>query len=112
MKFRHTPDRTICASYCRYYKPYKNEEPKCAGYDAVMRLAQFIRDGIPSSLRNARGHEQRIISEVISRVCNNCPFCADDCDFMDSSGMLEPCGGFLVLAELLASKKIRPEDIE
>ena len=93
---------------CSYYKPGKNEELACRGYLVLERLAL---QGVP--MRGAKGeHRDRTGEELLVRtLCMPCPFHEHDCDFMENSA-LPPCGGFLLLAQLLAAKDISIEDVK
>lgn len=94
--------------FCSYYKPGRNEELACQGYLVLERLA--VR-GIPIS-RAKGGPRDRAGEELLVRtLCMACPFHERDCDFMENSS-LPPCGGFLLLAQLLAEKDISIEDVK
>lgn len=115
MKSAIDSNRAICAFYCKYYKPDKIDDDRCAGYDmvmTVMRAGQMRREAIPARLRGLGEIGHIVIDTIRESVCGRCPYSADDCDFMASAGSLEPCGGFLLLAEMLSSEKIKPEDIK
>lgn len=115
MKSVIDPNRAICASYCKYYKPDKTDDDRCAGYDMVMivmRARQIRCEAIPTRLRGLGEIGHIVIDTIRENVCGRCPYSADDCDFMASAGLLEPCGGFLLLADMLSSEKIKPEEIK
>jgi len=57
-------------------------------------------------LRDSAGEEP-----LVQALCMACPFHEQDCDFMENSA-LPPCGGFLLLMQLLGKKKISIDDVK
>jgi hypothetical protein len=105
------PDLTqaVCLSLCSYYKPGRNEELACRGYVVLERLAQH---GFPIDSKKAERLRDRAGEEPLVRVlCMACPFHEQDCDFMENRA-LPPCGGFLLLMQLLGTKKISIDDVK
>jgi len=105
------PDLTqeVCVRFCAYYKPGRNEELACGGYAVLERLAL---QGIPMGCTIMKQPRDRIGEELLVRtLCMACPFHHEDCDFMENSE-LPPCGGFMLLARLLAAKEISIEDVK
>ena len=101
--------QTVCLRLCSYYKPGKNEELACRGYLVLERLA--LR-GVPIARKTAEQYRDRTEEELlVNTLCMACPFHEQDCDFMENSA-LPPCGGFLVLEQLLAKKDISIEDVK
>jgi hypothetical protein len=101
--------KTVCLQLCSYYKPGKNEELACRGYLILERLVQ---QGVPVGRKKAEQPRDRTGDELLARVlCMACPFHEQDCDFMENRA-LPPCGGFLLLAQLLATKDISIEDVK
>ncbi len=101
--------QTVCLGFCSYYKPGKNEELACQGYLVLERLAL---QGIPVGGKRAEQPRNRTGEKLLVRtVCMACPFHEQDCDFMENS-TLPPCGGFLLLAQLLEAKDISIEDMK
>ena len=97
--------RLLCAPYCGYYKPDKNEELLCGGAVVIERLVQSGR--IASPLQAAPvppGNDAR--EQVAILVCNTCAFREQDCDFAEDRSK-QPCGGFLLLAELIQNTFIK-----
>ncbi len=110
MKRDQKPDleQAVCLRFCSYYKPGRNEELACRGYLVLERLAL---QGIPmvrkkTELRDRAGEEL-----LVRTLCMACPFHEQDCDFMENSA-LPPCGGFLLLAQLLAANDISIADVK
>jgi hypothetical protein len=105
------PDLTqaVCLRLCSYYKPGRNEELACRGYLVLERLAQqgiLIDNKNTDHLRDGAGEEP-----LVQALCMACPFHEQDCDFMENSA-LPPCGGFLLLMQLLGKKKISIDDVK
>ena len=101
--------QTVCLPLCSYYKPGRNEELACRGYLVLERLALH---GVP--MRGAKAEQPRDRTGdalLVHTLCMACPFHEQDCDFMENSA-LSPCGGFLLLAQLLATKDISIEDVK
>jgi hypothetical protein len=105
------PDLTqaVCLGLCSYYKPGRNEELACRGYFVLEQLAL---QGVPVGSKKSEQPRDRTGEELLVRtLCMACPFHERDCDFMENSA-LPPCGGFLLLAQLLATKDISIEDVK
>ncbi|OGW35596.1 MAG: hypothetical protein A2X58_10305 [Nitrospirae bacterium GWC2_56_14] len=105
------PDLTqaVCLRLCSYYKPGRDEELACQGYLVLERLAQqgiLIDNKNTDHLRDRAGEEP-----LVQALCMACPFHEQDCDFMENSA-LPPCGGFLLLMQLLGKKKISIDDVK
>ena len=101
--------QTVCLQLCSYYKPGRNEELACQGYLVLERLAL---QGVPLRCTKVEQPRDRAREEILVRtLCMACPFHEKDCDFMENSA-LPPCGGFLLLAQLLAAKDISIEDVK
>ncbi len=101
--------RTVCSRFCSYYKPGRNEELACRGYVVLERLAQ---QGV--SINRDKTELPRDGTDdgpLVSALCMACPFHEHDCDFMENRA-LPPCGGFLLLAQLLTAKDISLKDVK
>jgi hypothetical protein len=48
---------------------------------------------------------------LVKHMCITCPFYEKDCDFIQYKGISPPCGGFILLGQLLESGSITLEDI-
>jgi ubiquitin len=104
------PDLTqaVCLRFCSYYKPERNEELACGGYVVLEQLAQ---QGVPMRGAQAEPRDRNCEELLVTTLCTACPFQEHDCDFMENRA-LPPCGGFLLLAQLLAAKQISIEDVK
>jgi hypothetical protein len=101
--------QVVCARLCSYYKPGTNEEFACRGYVVLERLAE---QGVP--MRGAEAGQSRAREDddpLVRALCMTCSFHEQDCDFMENNA-LPPCGGFLLLAQLLSAKAISIEDVK
>jgi hypothetical protein len=95
---------SLCAEYCVFYRPEKDEELACKGYLVVRRLVEQERD-----LFSERGHGSLSIEAedaLFHAMCRECAFFGGDCDFASwkrgesprtSREAVKPCGGFLLL---------------
>lgn len=101
-------EKTLCLTYCAYYKPDKNEELICNGYAVVEHL---IKKGkIIISERSKTEIDCVIMDLLIKKICIACDFHEQDCDFMQNR-TAPSCGGFILLAQQLMSGKITLDDI-
>ena len=96
--------RTVCAGYCAFYKPGKDEELACKGF-LVLRDLKLPWDEIDMNGQVKVVHGETM-DHLYGILCVQCPFFDDGCDFaagrrgetresvrMDAT----PCGGFLFL---------------
>ncbi len=100
--------QVLCLPYCIYYKPGRNEDSVCRGAVVVERL---LRAG--TQLTKVRCTERRrTVSDesLVRRLCSACDFHEHDCDFMQDRAAT-PCGGLLLLEQLLGSGVLALEDI-
>jgi hypothetical protein len=102
--------KNLCPNFCAYYKPLKKEDLACLGLLIIERLMEKGKnisfDRVSSPLRTATGEK------LIRDMCTKCPFYADDCDFVQQSEGVSPCGGFLLLGHLLERHIISIDDIQ
>lgn len=108
MKKNQSLQNTLCLRFCAYYKPGKNEKLSCRGFEVVERLMQM---GKFPPIDYAGSDFDRIKAEsLVKAMCKACDFQKDGCDFMmDRSA--PPCGGFVLLAQLIETGVIVIEDI-
>jgi len=99
----------ICLPLCAYYKPDKNEELTCKGYQVVKQLQQQGRTLAGEAPGAAADHATREM--LVQKMCMTCDFHEQDCDFMIDRAA-KPCGGFILLVQLLAAQHISLADIE
>ncbi len=101
--------KRLCLKFCQYYKPDKNQELACMGYYVVEDLFKkghkiiFRKKGKITCIK--------IKERLKKEMCFYCPFYRSDCDFVQQNDMSYPCGGFLLLVNLLESKSISFDDI-
>ena len=103
-----TRNKTLCSNFCSYYKPGKNEELACRGYEIVHRLVP--RRKLLELAGCGREFDRERAEPLVQRMCVRCNFQQDGCDFMLDRKAL-PCGGFVLLAQLIDSGAIPIEDI-
>ena len=100
--------QALCLPYCIYYKPGKNEEYLCGGAGVIERL---LRAGTPITVvRSDRKRGTAPDESLVKRLCKACAFREYDCDFMRDRAAT-PCGGFVLLEQLLGSGVISLENI-
>lgn len=101
-------DKLICRNFCSYYKPGRNEELACRGYVVIERLVAEGKGVVfePSGSKCDTATRE----QIVERLCGHCDFRKDGCDFMLDRAS-PPCGGFLLLAQLVADGRISPGDI-
>jgi hypothetical protein len=101
-------EQTLCLKFCSYYKPGKNEALACRGYLVVERLSG---EGKSLVLENISGDSSPVLKDrLVDVLCLACDFHEHDCDFMQDRAS-RPCGGFVLLEQLLGSGVITIEDI-
>lgn len=91
----------ICKRYCKFYKESKNEDLSCEGFKFFERLSFSLPDGNPDINKiPATFHHDSILFNIL---CKRCDFQVDGCDYRDKnySGEASPCGGFILLNNLL-----------
>lgn len=98
----------LCSPFCIYYKPEKNEDLMCRGFDVVERL--LYRNKVVSFCLSGKQREAALIEALVRELCLTCPFFEQDCDFMQDR-TARPCGGFVLLAENLESGMLLLADI-
>jgi hypothetical protein len=108
MRKKSALKQKLCACFCCYYKPGKNEELLCRGYDVVQRL--LCRNKKVSFNSSGTRRDPALFEALVQELCVLCPFFAQDCDFMQDRSAT-PCGGFVLLAQNLESGAIMLADI-
>lgn len=101
--------QTLCLKYCPYFKPDKNEELACRGYDVVERLMQAGRSVTPE--RAGISADTEVTDQLVQALCSACSFHEHDCDFFHDL-VSKPCGGFMLLSQLLGSGRITIDEIK
>jgi hypothetical protein len=101
--------KTLCLKHCAYYKPGKNEELACRGFQVVERLMRSGRAILMENLRVSA--DKQVMDQLIQSLCGVCTFHQYDCDFFQDR-VSQPCGGFVLLSQLLGSGKITIAEIK
>jgi hypothetical protein len=100
----------ICLPFCDFYKPGAKEELLCRGAWLVERMVdrERLRPGDFQGLGNNVSWPPDRKADLEAVVCAPCPFRMDDCDFQSPHPPegARPCGGLLLLAQLLAAGRI------
>lgn len=108
MSKRGSLEQTLCLKYCAYYKPGKNEELACRGYAVVER---FIREGKGIVFEDFSCMlDPGVAAQLVQKMCMTCDFYARDCDYIQDRSA-RPCGGFVLVGQLLGAGVITIEDI-
>lgn len=108
MKGTSTLVKTLCLKHCSYYRPGKNEELACQGFRVVERLMQAGRTILMEN--PGVSANKQVMDQLIQSLCSVCTFHEYDCDFFQD-GVSQPCGGFMLLSQLLGSGKITIAEI-
>lgn len=108
----------LCAGYCSFYKPGKDEGLACRGFSLMEDL---VAEGREVPVRTGRiVLDPETENDLFGVICSDCPFFAGDCDFAawkrgESSGVIreavDPCGGFLCLGHCIDKGTMDIEDI-
>jgi len=101
--------KTLCLKYCSYYKPSKNEELACQGFRVVERLTQAGRTILMEN--PGVSDDMQVLGQLVQSLCSVCTFHEHDCDYFHDR-VSQPCGGFVLLSQLLWSGKITIAEIE
>jgi hypothetical protein len=101
--------KRLCLNFCSYYKPSKNKELACRGFSVVERLLQRGKKIIFQ--KSEKVFAQATANELAKNMCITCSFYEKDCDFMKYKVNSPPCGGFILLGQLLESGSITLDDI-
>jgi len=102
--------KKLCQTFCKYYKPSKEEEPGCMGFRVIERL---ILKGHRVPFDRAGGELDRLTQEtLVQEMCTFCPFYENDCDFAQETDNSPACGGFILLGHLLEAKVIAIDNIK
>lgn len=104
-----TPEQRLCRRFCPYYKPSKKEPLACRGFLEVQRLVGKGRRISFENRGNAVGRETA--EAMVGKMCVACQFYEGDCDFILKGAAASPCGGFLLLGQLVDDGTISVDDI-
>lgn len=107
MKDRPDLVALVCRPHCRFFKPGVKDELSCRGFELFRERATADQvAGWTSRIRVQTPPESFEHDPRIERlICDQCDFRAADCDFMatDMVPGAVPCGGYVLIARLLAS---------
>jgi hypothetical protein len=112
MKDRDDLIALVCAPHCRFYRRGEKEELSCGGYEFFRErlrarvAAEAARTEMKALAERGRPPERFEHDERIElRLCAACSFREEDCDFMSGEEVAGsvPCGGYVLLALLIAS---------
>jgi hypothetical protein len=101
--------KRVCKIFCPYYKPSKNNELACKGFSVVEKLLQEGKK--ITFLKSERVLDEATEEILVQNMCITCPFYDEDCDFIRHRKDFPPCGGFILLGQLLESDSITMDDI-
>lgn len=109
MATRKDLEKKLCLKFCTYYKPNKKNEFACMGYHVIKQL---LKKGYKIIFTDTKKTIYRKTEELLAkRMCIYCSFYKNDCDFIQQKYASDPCGGFILLGQLLESKLISFDDI-
>ncbi|MBI5846794.1 MAG: hypothetical protein HZB31_02370 [Nitrospirae bacterium] len=117
MKKKDLP-QLLCASYCAFYKPGKDEELACGGFIIIERLVEDGKEIPVGTGRVVLSRERE--DDLFRALCRTCPFFEHDCDFAAwkrgesmqlAREALNPCGGFNCLGNCLDLGTIDIDDL-
>jgi hypothetical protein len=101
--------KTLCLKYCSYYKPGKREELACRGFRVVERLMLAGRTILMEN--PGASADKQVMDKLVQALCSVCTFHEHDCDFFQDR-VSQPCGGFVLLSQLLGSGRITIAEIK
>ncbi len=104
-----TLSQTLCLHFCPYYKPSKDEALACRGFVEVKLLLEKGRQITFENRGRAVGTDT--VKALVRKICRVCPFYKEDCDFILKGKEALPCGGFLLLGQLVDDGTISVDDI-
>lgn len=100
----------LCARFCHYYKPDRDEKLACQGFLVTAELIKRHKKlHLPETSRNPAPDVQE---DLIRHVCDVCPFHEHDCDFYEHREGVSPCGGLIFLGILLAEQLVTVDNIK
>lgn len=108
----------LCAGYCSFYKPGKDEELACKGFTILEKLLDEPKEVPVRPVKTVMSLKTE--DDLFRIICRNCPFFGDDCDFAAwkrgeggnvAREAVSPCGGFLCLGLCVDHGTVDIEDI-
>jgi hypothetical protein len=104
----------ICKNFCKFYKPEKDEALACRGFDLVLNLVgeEKINEARILEITNFTLSDYPFDGLLKEHLCSKCDFVIDGCAFREGGGEKKiPCGGYLLLSQLLSKGLIKIKDI-
>ncbi len=102
----------VCVPFCSFYREGAKEELICNGARVVEIL---LKRGVlsPERLTAMKGRPCPAVRRepaLEAKVCGECPFRAEDCDFQSATPPpnARPCGGFILLSLLMVDGALIP----
>ena len=100
----------LCARFCHYYRPDKDEKLACQGFLVAAELIKRHKNlHLPEA---ASSPVPDIQEDLVRHVCDACPFHEHDCDFYEYREGVSPCGGLMYLGMLLAEQLVTVDNIK
>jgi hypothetical protein len=99
----------LCLRFCPYYKPSKDKALVCRGFVEVERLAG--KGGHISFENRSRTVCPETAKALVLKMCAACQFFREDCDFVQKGEEASPCGGFLLLGQLVDDGMLSIDDL-
>lgn len=105
----------LCGTWCSYYTPGKDEALACQGF-VVAKQLMLEKNIFPSEHPDTSDVVMQLRSkraaQLKATLCPACSFSVEDCDFADRLEGAQPCGGFLLLMQLVKKKSVSIDDIK
>ncbi len=101
--------KQLCQRICPYYKPSKDETLACRGF-VEMQMLLAKRRKICFDDRN-RPVSPETAQALMDKMCPVCEFYEEGCDFIVDFRNASPCGGFLLVGQLIDDGTITVDDI-
>ena len=102
----------ICRAHCTFFKADRTEEERCRGYS----LASLIvtERALLDTFKTVEPFDPSFKKSFLyNHICVHCPFLIDGCDFTasESSEGCLPCGGLILISQLLHDGKLLEDDV-
>jgi hypothetical protein len=106
----------ICRPFCSFYREGAKEELICGGAQEVGNLMErgVLRvDELPGEKKYFASSALRD-GGLETTICRNCAFREEDCDFQaeKSPPDAEPCGGYILLFQLIENGVISIDELK
>ena len=109
-------ERLACAEHCQFFKPWRDEERRCAAYLWLLKravTAEQVLDDM-EKLRGQNATPPMVHGTLLLRaVCGRCEYYPAECGYRNPAGpgSTKPCGGMVALELLLARGAVSPEEL-